>query len=417
MKMTFVRKLSFVLNTLLIFSIVFDPYNYLFHIKNIAFVLFLLSSLPFIECKYYYVPLVFLSVFFVSLSFGILTNQNLSNESTMSMLKSFLFLTYIFWMPCEYLKTSKVFYCVCFLLSILQIILFVVLIFFPESLMFFTLFLNKGEEATLLIGIRNYYGIELPMIFYKTCPLLVLPLGISVSNFLQKKTVKNFLHFAVFAFGFFISGTRADMLSCVTLIFATVLFYHFYYKREVFFTAVFSSAFLFVFLLAVVFLLTANDYSTNIKSGHLSSFMNMFGENPLKFLLIGNGPVSYMYTSARNEWVTLTELTYLELIKNFGLIQSLLVVGILFLPVFFICKNKSYERIQKFSLSLSYVAYLFICGTNPLLISSTGFTALAVAFSFGNGTAFKNLEQKKQVKYVSETKRLLFKSSFNGEEI
>ena len=362
-------------------------------------------------------PLVFLSVFFVSLSFGILTNQNLSNESTMSMLKSFLFLTYIFWMPCEYLKTSKVFYCVCFLLSILQIILFVVLIFFPESLMFFTLFLNKGEEATLLIGIRNYYGIELPMIFYKTCPLLVLPLGISVSNFLQKKTVKNFLHFAVFAFGFFISGTRADMLSCVTLIFATVLFYHFYYKREVFFTAVFSSAFLFVFLLAVVFLLTANDYSTNIKSGHLSSFMNMFGENPLKFLLIGNGPVSYMYTSARNEWVTLTELTYLELIKNFGLIQSLLVVGILFLPVFFICKNKSYERIQKFSLSLSYVAYLFICGTNPLLISSTGFTALAVAFSFGNGTAFKNLEQKKQVKYVSETKRLLFKSSFNGEEI
>lgn len=39
MKMTFVRKISFVLNTLLIFSIVFDPYNYLFHIKNIAFVL------------------------------------------------------------------------------------------------------------------------------------------------------------------------------------------------------------------------------------------------------------------------------------------------------------------------------------------------------------------------------------------
>ena len=37
--MTFVRKISFVLNTLLIFSIVFDPYNYLFHIKNIAFVL------------------------------------------------------------------------------------------------------------------------------------------------------------------------------------------------------------------------------------------------------------------------------------------------------------------------------------------------------------------------------------------
>ncbi|HAZ96055.1 MAG TPA: hypothetical protein DCW73_02140, partial [Treponema sp.] len=90
--MSFVRKISFVLNILLIFSIVFGPYNYLFHIKNIAFVLFLLASLPFIECKYYYVPLVFLSIFFVSLSFGILTQQNLSNESTMSMLKSFLFL-------------------------------------------------------------------------------------------------------------------------------------------------------------------------------------------------------------------------------------------------------------------------------------------------------------------------------------
>ncbi len=145
--------------------------------------------------------------------------------------------------------------------------------------------------------------------------------------------------------------------------------------------------------------------------------MSMFDENPLKFLLIGNGPVSYMYTSARNEWVTLTELTYLELIKNFGLIQSVLVVGILLLPVFFICKNESYERIQKFSLSLSYVAYLFICGTNPLLISSTGFTALAVAFSFGNGTAFKNLEKKKLFRHTSETKKLFFKTSFNGEEI
>lgn len=396
-RLGFLKKISYLLNIVLLFSIVFDPYNMIFHVKNLAFVLFVLTSLPFIDFKYFYVPLVFLTVFFFSLSFGLMTNQNLDWNKTLAMLKSFLFLSYILWMPCNYLKTFKVFYYICLLLAVLQIILFVLLLAFPELLSAFVLMVNNEQDSTIAgIGMRSYYGIFMPMVFYKTSPLLVIPLGFQTARFFENKSFSNFIQFAIIAFGFFVSGTRADMLSCIVLILASFIFYSFYIKKRILLSAIMLAFLTVAFLITVVFLLTTHEYSTDIKAGHMQSFMKLFDENILKFLLVGTGPVSYMYTSARNEITTLTELTYLEMIKNFGLVQTILLVCILILPIFYIYKNQSFTRLQKFSLSLSYIAYLFICGTNPLLISSTGFTAVAVMFSLGNENSFFDFKTKKR---------------------
>lgn len=399
-KLSFLKRVSFLLNIVLLVSIIFDPYNVIFHVKNLAFVLFVLTSLPFINFRYFYVQLIFLTVFFLSLSFGLITEQNLSSESTMSMLKSFLFLLYILWMPCEYLKTFKIFYYICFLLAILQVVLFVLLLCFSDLIAAFTLVINQGDDSTLLIGMRDSYGLVLPMVFYKTSPLLVLPLGFAIADFLENKTIKKFFFFAVFCLGFFVSGTRADMLSCIVLPVGVYLFYCFYNKKRFFFTAISLSVVFISFLAVTVFLLTAENTSTEIKAGHLVSFMKLFEENPIKFLLIGNGPVSYMYSSGFGKQVTLTELTYLEMIKNFGLIQTIFLVCVLLLPVYFIAKNSAYKKLQKFSLSLSYIAYLFIAGTNPLLITSTGFTAVAIAFSLGSSDVFSFFHHKKDKSFV-----------------
>lgn len=396
-KMSFLKKVSFLLNVILLFSIVFDPYNTIFHVKNLSFILFVLVSLPFIDVRYFYVPLIFLTVFFISLSFGLITNQNLDWNSTIAMLKSFLFLLYFFWMPCKYLNTFKVFYYACLGLAILQIGLLVLLLFFPDFLILFTIAGKAGEDSALGgIIMRNYYGIFLPMVFYKTVPLLVIPLGFQSSRFFENKSFKNFVLLMIFAVGFFVSGTRADMLSCVILVLASFIFYGFYVKKRIFSTVILIALLSVLFFIVAIFFLTTHEYSTDIKTGHFQSFMELFDESILKFLLVGNGPVSYMYTSGFGKNVTLTELTYLEMIKNFGFVQSILLIFILFLPVFNIKRNPSVSCFQKFTLSLAYTAYLFISGTNPLLISSTGFTAFAVAFSLGNKDVFENFKIKEE---------------------
>ncbi|HIW35788.1 MAG TPA: hypothetical protein IAA30_02255, partial [Candidatus Treponema faecavium] len=69
--------------------------------------------------------------------------------------------------------------------------------------------------------------------------------------------------------------------------------------------------------------------------------------------------------------------SYLELIRMFGIFFSILIVCIYIRPFFLIRKIENFENL---SLAISYLAYLFIAGTNPLLIGPTGFMALWIAY-------------------------------------
>lgn len=73
-----------------------------------------------------------------------------------------------------------------------------------------------------------------------------------------------------------------------------------------------------------------------------------------------------------------TELSYLEIIRNYGLIGATVIIVLFFSPFMSIVNNKKISTYYKYSFSIGYLAYLFIAGTNPLLNCATGYLTLAL---------------------------------------
>ena len=97
-----------------------------------------------------------------------------------------------------------------------------------------------------------------------------------------------------------------------------------------------------------------------------------------KTLLFGQGLGSYFYSSGFGTETSITELTYLEFIRNFGLIIAIIYYGLLLYPIRKL-RNQTFKEMH--FLILAYVAYLMICVSNPLLVSSSGMLVLAIVIS------------------------------------
>ena len=117
---------------------------------------------------------------------------------------------------------------------------------------------------------------------------------------------------------------------------------------------------------------------------------DLFSRNPVKFFFTGFGPGAYMYSEGFQEVISLTELSYLELIKNFGLLMTTWLVMMFGIPLLKNVTNVKNSKLGRFSLGLSYLAYLFIAGTNPLLTTSTGLIVFVIALYLSN----KNIENE-----------------------
>jgi hypothetical protein len=127
-------------------------------------------------------------------------------------------------------------------------------------------------------------------------------------------------------------------------------------------------------------LLGDQEISVGVKIEHQSSIIRLLEEHPL-FLLLGQGPGSLYYTTGVGRYVVQSELSYMEIIRMFGLFMGGGVIFLWFLPLIIAYKRRNMLP-EFFPFVISYFAYLCIGGTNPLLFSSTGIIILASAYSF-----------------------------------
>jgi hypothetical protein len=182
------------------------------------------------------------------------------------------------------------------------------------------------------------------------------------------------------------------MLSGILIVVFLTLFYLLYYKRSLLtFVVTFCSVSVIGMMLIMRLLTDRANRSSIVKAGHSESTLLLFSENPFRFLFIGTGPGSTFYTTGFDKVTVQTELTYFELIRNFGLIFTILIILLLCIPFINIINNKQYDKFLKISLFLGYLAYLFIAGTNPLLIGSTGFIVIAVMFYISRGNILREM--------------------------
>ena len=399
-----VFKIQTFISILLLFCVIFDPTNQFLKIKIFVFILFLIINLKSVSFTYLPVILIFLFIFFASLFFALITGQSIDFSRTLIILKAFFYLAYILYMKDTKLKNFKYFYYLTLLLSCFVIIIWILIFSFPILMTAVYAFV-KAHNHFMMISKRTFYGIRLYQVFYRTSPLCVISFSVALLKYLREKNMKFLIHSLLFFFGLFCSGTRANILAVCLLLVSIFFIYKFYIKKEMLFSVSGFLLFSCLSLIVIIALLVEKEDSAIVKAGRLSSYLKLFASAPMRFLLRGSGPGSLFYSRGVFDYIAYSELTYFDFIKDFGLLFTIILLFCFLYPILKCALSVRYDTSQKYCLCLSWVAYLFIAGTNPLLISSTGLVAYSIMFYAYSSNIFS------EISFISKKDKLFFNKS------
>ena len=371
---------------ILLFSIIFDPTNSHFGIKTLSFLFFCMINIQKVNGRYVMIPITLLCVYFVSYVHGMIIGTNMERGIGSWYLSSFMFLVILLFVVKQNLKFLKALYYLSLLFSIY--ILFLAAFSFLNT-PFRDLVVNHivNNDDFIMFGFREALGIPYFCLYYRTSSICVIPESVALLLFVKTRRKRYLIHFFCFALELFFSGARANMVSSLIIVVAFVIAYMLYNKKMILTFIATSLVFATIVFVVLLKLVTEQESSNLVKMGHAASFIQLFLENPLRFSVIGSGPGTIMYTVGTNSFQALTELSYFELIKCFGFIGTLVIIFLTTIPLFFIWKSKN-KKIVKIALSVSYVCFYFIAGTNPLFIGSTGFTTIICMFYVCNKNVY-----------------------------
>lgn len=235
-------------------------------------------------------------------------------------------------------------------------------------------------------------------IFIKTSPLVVLCL-------FESFQASNIIVFLLSLFTVVLSGTRANIFVSISFL---VLYFLLFYKNNKK-NLVIVKYCIFAVIILITLVNTVNIYnqiyallfeksaiSDLTRNGHLESLQLLFSNNP-SFLIIGMGMGSSFYSSGVNALVNSMEWSYLDLIRQMGIIMFSFYCFFLLFPIKRILNNKP--------MLCAYIAYLVIAATNPLLFNSTAY--LMYIYVYSSFTKSNTIEEEKNTNphsYISIVK-------------
>ena len=393
----FKEKYSLFLNVsmaLFFVDVMVDPTNLIFHVKYmlfglVFFIWFLRNyNKKLVLTRFQWFILLFIAFFmpFYGLSVGLI-NSVLHNipMGNLVYFNSFFFFALFIVTLSEKMDLIPLFNYSSFTIVLMTLGTYLMLIFSPglfgDLYKYFVI-----DKQVMVYALRNYGQTTFLMIFYKTSPLLVFPLSYYLYRLLivrqRKYLFLNSLLLVLTALTLYFSGTRANLISLIFII-VFYLGYAIYRKSKIWFLFFIAFGILIAFSLlpSIVTTFFSKQEVSNVKKlEHLFSYFNYFNHHLLS-LLFGQGIGGIFYASGLHRFINESELTYLELIRIWGGIIAFIFVVIILLPLFVQIKTKRLSHVF-----IAYLAYLFIVGTNPLLLSSTGMLMLVYVFSisFGN---------------------------------
>lgn len=223
---------------------------------------------------------------------------------------------------------------------------------------------------------RAYGNFLLLQVFFTTSPMLVVAIAYYFDRAMSMQIMAQRLFFfaltSVSIVGMFLAGGRNNIIVSLLLPF---LLWPLYTRRPGL-TALCSIGG--VTILVVLFMghlkafLDPAEISNNIKLITVGDYLQILSDPAT--LLFGQGlGVDYNW-SARGKFF-LTELTYLELIRNFGVFGGLIIMALLVLPLTSAIFLPTSRRNK--ALALAWFLYLVMSASNPILFSSMGILILA----------------------------------------
>ena len=375
-----VRKCGNALYFLLIFVIMLDPTNTVLHLKDIVFVLLVGFNCLVYKPDFSYLPhiLTVYAVVFACFVIGEMQGSHIDEEMLMGTVKGFAPMVLLLWSPYyPVIRLSKV---PVLLVSTVIAVLYVVVSSSEVAEIFVWKFV-KSHNDMIMMTHRSFLGIPIFGMYYKSIISFIFVLFLYYYQLynVRRYRIRTLLAVVVLSFAFLVSGTRATMLLPFFML-GLVMYRTFmkWRKAKYFFYPVLA-LFVVALLLLVVRLATEQGEASNaIKYAHLTSYGHLFSEHP-EYLLWGQGPGAIFYSEGFGAWTAQTEWTYIELLRNYGLL-SVGILAVLLLPLHRLLQDRENET--AFGLAGAYAAYLMIAGTNPLLVSSTGMIVLLAIYSY-----------------------------------
>lgn len=366
---------------LLIFLFVADPTNTIFGLKMVVFAMLLGYNILFFRAEWAQLRYFFLSAvavlvpwLFASLRGEIIDGGEV--RAVFTAISPLLLLPWIYRYDVLRLSVSPVVAVVCIVLFLYWLVIFVPVM---EGIIY--LYMCEHDH-TIMLSRRAFVGFSMFGMYCKSTvaflPVFALLLYRAYTPALRKTWVV--VCVLLFVHLFLISGTRSTIVLPTFL--ALLVFFLFYRNKRYVNYLLYPTAMLVgVFFVAVLLLLLmeVGEHSNMVKYAHLYSYKELFTENPL-YLLIGQGPGTFFYTAGFNKMSLRTEWTYMELLRNYG-IFSLLLLYAFVRPLVSLMRLACRDD-EAMVLAITYVVYLVIAGTNPLLLSSTGMLVLLTMFSF-----------------------------------
>lgn len=216
---------------------------------------------------------------------------------------------------------------------------------------------------------RQYGGFTLPVVYYYTSPMLVVAAAYWEARARRTGAASASVWFGLVVGALLLSGTRANQVAAVVLVAWYVG------RRSRLALAVAATA---VTAVGVWFLptLTApsgvpGTSSNRVKLAYLDEYTVMF-DDPWS-LLFGHGLGSCVLRFDSGTCLTVTELTYLDLVRVFGVIGALAYAALLALPLL----GNAWGRRPYLTLGLGL--YLVVAAVNPYLFSTNGMVVLTLA--------------------------------------
>lgn len=247
------------------------------------------------------------------------------------------------------------------------------------------------ERNVALISTRDYSGISLPYIYFLASPLLILLMAYDFRKLQQRSNFVNLLIFMMTSFAFALTGTRAHIL--IALIFSPLyLLISGNNKTIIKALALFVITIIPAFameevrnLLSAFF--SSAEASNSIKISILDGYGDIFS-SPLT-LFFGQGFNAHDWSPTFRGMIAMevgaskTELTYLELVRVFGLIISMPLIII----IFFLLKEAKNITRDFAWIYPGFVIFLANASINPYLFSVNGILPLglisAIVYHYG----------------------------------
>ena len=231
---------------------------------------------------------------------------------------------------------------------------------------------------------RGVLGLGIGSFYYKTVSVLVFPIAYHIRQFITASgKVMSLFRLLFFAAAVLCSDSRATTIG-IFLLLTFFVTQHLWSKFGA------APALLFLCILTAlpaayfVAFFQPGEISNAAKLGHIRSYGDLFNDHPT-YLIWGQGADAEFYTEGFHAKTTLTELTYFDLIRWFGIPISALILLAVCYPVLGLWRQPDAVSY----LAVPYVAYLWEAATNPLLVCSFG--ALIVCAMWG-AALFRNSE-------------------------